>query len=102
MRNEVLVQFDAGRSIEIPVSAGDVLAPDVARQWLDDEFVRLQCEPLRASGKVLTIDKLLAVAEAAGPFGFEDVAWRSEFAQATLGALARQVVTVDLVSMRVS
>ena len=28
-----------------------------ARRWLDDEFTRLDCEPLRASGKVLLADK---------------------------------------------
>ena len=37
-----------------------------ARRWLDDEFTRLDCEPLRASGKVLLADKVLTVAPGRG------------------------------------
>ena len=66
MRREVIVHFDEQHQLDIPVEATELPAPDVARRWLDDEFTRLDCAPLRASGKVLTADKLLAVAAEAG------------------------------------
>jgi len=101
MRREVIVQFDAQRQLDIPVDATDLPAPDVARRWLDDEFTRLDCAPLRASGKVLTADKLLAVAAEAGEPSFDDPVWRQAFARATVAAMGRDVVTVDLAAMKV-
>jgi hypothetical protein len=68
---------------------------------LDDEFTRLDCSPLRASGKVLTVDKLLAVAGAAGTTGFDDPAWRHEFARAACAAMGKPVVVVDLAALTV-
>ena len=67
MRQEVIVQFgpDTRHAIPVPADA-PVLAPDVARRWLDDEFVANDCEPLRASGKVLIADKVLVLATTVG------------------------------------
>jgi hypothetical protein len=101
MRHEVTVLFDARQPVEIPVDARDLPAADVARRWLDDEFTRLDCTPLRASGKVLTVDKLLAVAAEAGEASFEDPVWRQAFARAACAAMGKPVVTVDLVTMAV-
>jgi hypothetical protein len=101
MRHEVIIVFDAQNSLDIPVEPAGLLPPDQARRWLDDEFVRLDCSPLRASGKVLTADKLLAVAAAMGPQGFEDGAWRTAFGRAACAAMARPAVRVDLVAMAV-
>jgi hypothetical protein len=63
----VTVQFDDQNRLDIPVDATDLPAPDVARRWLDDEFTRLDCAPLRASGKTIAViddrtDGLLRVA----------------------------------------
>ena len=63
----------------------------------------LLCEPLRASGKVLTGDKLVAIAEAAGAKRFaEDAEFRQGFAQAAVAATGKSVVRVDLEAGRVS
>lgn len=94
MRHEVTVRFAEGD--EVAMHPAEALALEDARRWLDAEFVRLECEPMRASGKVLFADKVLAVAEAAGPAGFGDAAWADRFASATLGALGRTAVRVDL------
>jgi hypothetical protein len=67
-----------------------------ARQWLDRAFVDMDCEPLRASGKVLTKDKVLAVAQAAGAKGFADPVWGGQFAAAALGALGLEALSIDL------
>lgn len=85
---------------EVVVHLPETLArwpADEARRWLDDQFNTLGCEPLRAIGKVLTIDKLLAIAAAIGQQGFErDEALRQDFALAAQGALARPLVQVDV------
>jgi hypothetical protein len=97
MRHEVFVRFAHEREFALPVSATDAMAADVARRWLDDQFVANECEPLRASGKVLTADKLLALAGAVGPERFEsDAAWSADYARAALGALGRAMVQVDV------
>nr|WP_236580544.1 hypothetical protein [Rubrivivax sp. A210] len=68
-----------------------------ARRWLDEQFVANDCEPLRASGKVLTADKVLALAGAAGERRFsDDAAWAHSFARAAIAALGRPVVKVDV------
>jgi hypothetical protein len=101
MRREVTVHFDEQHQLDIPVEAADLPAPDVARRWLDDEFTRLDCAPLRASGKVLTADKLLAVAAEAGEPSFDDPVWRQAFARAAVAAMGRDIVAVDLAAMKV-
>ena len=70
--------------------------PEAARAWLDAQFVALECEPLRASGKVLLADKVLAVAQAAGPERWPDATWSRAFAAAATAALGQPLVTVDL------
>ena len=104
MRQEVMVQFgpDARQVIPVPADA-PVLAPDAARRWLDDEFVASDCEPLRASGKVLNADKVLVLATTVGEQRFAtDPAWAQACARATLAALCRPVVRVDVSSAAVS
>jgi hypothetical protein len=101
MRHIVTVVFDTRQSLDIPVDANELPPADEARRWLDGEFTRLDCSPLRASGKVLTADKLLAVADAAGPLAFDDVHWQQTFGRATCAALGRPVVRVDLSQMTV-
>lgn len=71
-------------------------APDVARRWLDEQFLANDCEPLRALGKVLVADKLAAIARAVGWRGFhDDESFRQDYARAAAGALARPMVKVD-------
>ena len=67
-----------------------------------EQFLRLECEPLRASGKVLTADKVLTVASAAGAQLLSDPVWSLEFARAASAALAKAVVRVDVPAMAIS
>lgn len=102
MRHDLLIQFDDQTTVEITVEAGEL--PDAldARRWLDEEFTRRDCEPLRPSGKLLTTDKLLVLAQEIGPSGFADAALRQAFARAVLGQLQRPAVSINLQTMKVS
>jgi hypothetical protein len=98
MRQQVIVQFGRDPRDAVEIHAEEAALPaDQARRWLDDEFVANDCEPLRASGKVLTVDKVLVLA---GTVGRErlvgDPAWAQAFARAALGALGRPLVRVDV------
>ena len=94
MRPEVTVRFADGDETVLHPAAPWPL--EEARRWLDGEFIRHGCEPARASGKVLFVDKLLALAEAAGTAGLRDGAWAESFASAALGALGRSAVRISL------
>jgi hypothetical protein len=97
MRHEVFVKFAHEREFALPVASADTMAAHEARRWLDEQFVANDCEPLRASGKVLTADKLLALAGTVGPQRFEaDPGWAADYARATLAALGRPMVRVDV------
>ena len=97
MRPEVNVRFAPDQDFDIPLRSGDAMAADLARRWLDDQFVVNDCEPIRASGKVLTADKLLAIAAAVGPQRFDaDAAFRHDYARAATAALGRPVVRIDV------
>jgi hypothetical protein len=98
MRQEVTLNFGRAGTVTAHLHPGaETWAPDRARRWLDDQFVALECEPLRVSGKVLSADKVLAVA---GALGLErltqDEALRDDFARAVTAALGRPLVTVDV------
>jgi hypothetical protein len=97
MRPEVNVRFAPDQNFDIPLGSDDAMAADAARRWLDDQFVANDCEPIRASGKVLTVDKLLAIATAVGAQRFDaDAAFGRDFARAATAALGRPVVRIDV------
>lgn len=78
-------------------------AVDEARRWLDDRFAEYECEPLRPLGKVLTGDKLIAVAQAVGARGFQaDEGLRADFARAAVAMLRSESVHVDVDAHKVS
>lgn len=97
MRSSLSIVY-ADAEVMVPVPADTpAWTPEQARRWLDEKFVALECEPVRASGKVLTADKVLAVAAAIGRRGFEqDQALRQAFAQAATAALAKSLVRIDV------
>jgi len=97
MRHEVFVRFAHGREFALPVADAGGMPSEEARRSLDEQFVDNECEPLRASGKVLTADKVLALPDSAGPARFEsDPAWATNYARATLAALGVTTVRVDV------
>ena len=102
MQSEVFVTLSPGQEFTLDAESAPTLTHEEARRWLDDEFVRLECEPLRASGKVLLADKVLTVATAAGAGLLADPVWSARFAGAAVAALARPVVRVDVPAMAVT
>ncbi|MCJ0762006.1 hypothetical protein [Variovorax terrae] len=102
MRSEVTVSFGPEAPVRIDLDEVQPMPHDVARWWLDEQFTRMGCEPLRPTGKVLLADKVLCVAQAAGPKQFGDARWASEFARASSAALAKPVVRIDVPGLTVS
>jgi hypothetical protein len=103
MHHELIVSFGKQPEHELRVSADTTMAADEARRWLDDQFIAFDCEPLRASGKVLVADKLLAVAAAAGQATFAGQPdWARAFAAAAGAATGRPTVKLDLVTTAIS
>lgn len=94
MTIEVSVRFAPDR--EFILTPRTSVGADEARRWLDEQFVALGAEPMRASGKVLIADKVLAVAAAAGATLFEsDAGWAERYAASVVAALGRDLVRVE-------
>ena len=101
MRSEVTVTV-AGKEFVFGLDGKAPMASELARKWLDDQFVALECEPLRASGKLQMADKVVVVAREAGAERFADAQWGAAFAAAVSAALARPTVQVDADSLSVT
>ena len=96
MRQEVLVHWRDAVDFHLHADTAPPMEPDEARTWLDAQFTALECEPLRALGKVLTADKVLALARGVGIETFEkDPAFRDAFAAAVVAALGNSLVRID-------
>ena len=98
MRRELTLSFgrDGEVVVDLPAHA-ESWTPEAARRWLDEQFVANDCEPLRATGKVLTVDKLLAIAASVGRRRFDDdPAFGAAFANAAVAALAKALVHIDV------
>ena len=102
MRSEVQVVYGPGEEVHLTVDAAEVLSFETARQWLDEQFFKHGCEPMRGSGKVLIADKILGVAAAVGPAALRDPAFGLDFARAASGALSKALVKVDVARLAVS
>jgi len=102
MRSEITVRLTGGAELRFDLDEVQPMPHDVARGWLDDQFTRLGCEPLRPTGKVLTADKVLCVAQAGGAAMFADSRWAAEFSRAASAALAKPVVHVDVPGLAVT
>lgn len=99
MRSQVTVSWGPSASYPFDLEEVQPMPHDLARVWLDEQFTTLGCDPIRPTGKVLTADKILRVAEAAGEDHFRDVAhrpWALAFARAASAALAKPVVSIDV------
>lgn len=102
MRSQVTVTWGEPAAYRFDLEDQPPMPNDQARAWLDGQFTVLECEPIRLTGKVLTADKVLSVAQAAGQERFREAdqrEWAMAFARATSGALGKPVVTVDLATM---
>ena len=103
MRSEVTVTFKNQPPVQIELHEDlALMATEAARRWLDEQFTQMGCEPLRPTGKLLTADKVVVVAEAAGPEKFADAPWAQAFAQAATTALGRPMVNIDVTALSIS
>ncbi|MBS3998118.1 MAG: hypothetical protein KGZ67_12460 [Hydrogenophaga sp.] len=99
MRSQVTVTWGGTGVYHIDLDEVQPMPHDLARHWLDEQFTFLGCEPIRSTGKVLTADKILCVAQAAGEIRFREDAhrpWAQAFAKAASAALAKPVISVDV------
>ena len=98
MRSVVTIVFNSRDSIELDVDVEtSETASREARDWFEQTWTRLGCEPLRPSGKVLLLDKILGVADAMGySLLAQDAGKAQEFAANAALALDRSRITVDL------
>jgi hypothetical protein len=98
MHRHVTVIFDNQRSVDLfaDVVPSEQAALD-ARDWFDAAWDTLGCVPLQANGKVLFVDKVMAVA---GALGYDtlmnDAKESEEFARYTALALDQTRIIVDL------
>lgn len=102
MRNEVRVLLEDGQEFVHGFDSTEAMSNEGGRRWLDQEFLRMDCEPLRASGKVLIVDKVVVVAKAAGAQLLGDAQWLAQFARASVGAVGRPTVLVNTKAMTAS
>ena len=102
MHQEVIVRLSGDKEYHVELARLEPMGMEDARRWLDDQFTALDCEPLRASGKVLLADKVLVVAQAAGLARLSDPQWGQAFAKAASAALSKPVVRVDVQAMAVT
>ena len=96
MVSEVIVKFGPGQETRVTAQDTAQMSHEEGRRWLDEQFQVFECEPQRASGKVLIADKVLAIARAAGHAQFSNETWAREFARAASAALSRPLITVDV------
>ena len=102
MHSEVSVKLTGDQEFRFDLAGAEPMGHEAGRRWLDEQFISLDCEPLRASGKVLLADKVLVVAQAAGLARLSDPQWGQAFAKAASAALSKPVVRVDVQAMAVT
>lgn len=101
MHQHVIVSFGEGHEFEFKVDRHAAAAPaaGAARQWFDREFVALEADVPSPIGKILTADRVLAVAKYAGERRFKDQPqWAEEYARNAAALLDRDFVRVDVVN----
>ena len=102
MHSEVSVALSPQQEFRFDLEGQEPLSNEAARRWLDEQFTQLECEPLRASGKVLLADKVLVVAREAGARRLGDETWFQTYARAAHAVLARPMIKVDVAAMTVT
>ncbi len=102
MHSLVTVLFKDNAPITVELTTDQAMPRDDAREWLDEQFIAMECEPLRATGKLLMADRVVVVAQAAGPAKFADSAWSHTFARATSAVLGKPLITVDADSLTIT
>ena len=99
MHSEVSVSWGEAAIYRFDLEEQPPMTHEAARAWLDEQFVALDCEPLRPTGKLLLADKVMVVARDAGPQRLSDPEWGSTFARAAAATLGKPIIHMDLASM---
>lgn len=67
MRCDVTFIFSSDQRLESQLNIDPATENrEKAQQWFAEKWEELECEPLRASGKVLVLDRILGVTDALG------------------------------------
>ena len=99
MSAEVTVVFDSDETYHFRVATQDLaaVAADEAHRWLDEQWMALDCTPVRPTGKVLALDKILGIArQGGGPRFAENGPWAQAYARSVARVLDRMAVRVDV------
>jgi hypothetical protein len=104
MNAQVSIRFGPDLTIEFSVPfASDAAAQVRAREWLERTYDEFGCVPTRPTGKVLLLDRILGIADAAGEKHFQrNPEWGNLYAQAVSSALDRIAVQVNVEERTVS
>jgi hypothetical protein len=102
--HQILVSFGGAKQYSFHLAEADIAAvpSSDAQRWLDDEWTRLGCEPVRPTGKVLLLDKVLSLAREAGERHFADNdAWARSYVRNVARLVVRPLIVVDVAENRV-
>jgi hypothetical protein len=102
MQKKITVVLDKDAEFVFNIPEGVPMGCDAARAWLDVQYLKMACAPLRANGKVLTADKVLVVTQAAGAKLLNDPDWSKAYVAAVACALSKPMVRVDVPSMAIT
>lgn len=95
MQHHVIVAFGKGCEFEFKFAAAS--AVEEARQWMEREFVALECDIATPTGKILAVDRILCVAKYAGEARFRSQqTWAEQFARHAAAILGRELIRVDV------
>ena len=96
----VSVVFDATREYEI--HAHPMASREEANNWLDEQWLILECEPSNPMGKVLLLDKIYSIARYGSEKRFTTAdEWSRQFANAVCTVLDRPAVRIDIANRTV-
>ena len=98
MTTTVTVAFARDRDYEFKLHEGDILPTrEAAQQWLERQWLELECTTDNPVGKILALDRILSVARYGGEKRFaENGDWAKEYAKAVAAVLARKAIRVDV------
>lgn len=98
MTTTVTVAFARDREYEFKLHDAETLPPrEEAQQWLERQWLELECSTDHPVGKILAIDRILTVARYGGEKRFANKeAWAKEYAKAVAAVLQLKVVRVDV------
>lgn len=106
MQCDITINFGAGRLVVLRTQFddGDPQAAAQAHTWLEQQYRRLGCAPVRPSGKVVLTDRILALALAAGyeRLRNQEDAGAADFAHNAATVLRKRRITVDVPALTVS